>query len=231
MSEHAWDDAYLSIRTALVKIAAQHVTYPVAVALAREALGWEAGTKPARYRCGRPRCVVCEQAELRPGTVGPATQRVIDEVKRDIAFYMPKGAEATANPPAPGVVDPGQPSAPGTTTAIGMTADQVMPCCGRAWKDHSAIFGAVRCPDVTSAAAPQPAPRPGRKMVLPLVIRDLHDRADAGRQKYGTFLYTENGRDALMDAYQEALDLVMYLRQAIEERGPAGSARVPGVRP
>jgi hypothetical protein len=29
---------------------------------------------------------------------------------------------------------------------------------------------------------------------------------------------TNNGRDSLMDAYQEALDLVMYLRQAIEER-------------
>lgn len=27
-----------------------------------------------------------------------------------------------------------------------------------------------------------------------------------------------NGRDALVDAYQEALDLTMYLRQAIEER-------------
>jgi len=37
--------------------------------------------------------------------------------------------------------------------------------------------------------------------------------------KYHTYLLTHNGRDALIDAYQEALDLAMYLRQAIEERG------------
>jgi hypothetical protein len=36
--------------------------------------------------------------------------------------------------------------------------------------------------------------------------------------KYGTPLQTNNGRDALMDAYQEACDMVMYLRQAIAER-------------
>lgn len=31
-------------------------------------------------------------------------------------------------------------------------------------------------------------------------------------------LQAHNGRDPLVDAYQEALDLVVYLRQAIEER-------------
>jgi len=54
--------------------------------------------------------------------------------------------------------------------------------------------------------------------VLDLVVRDLVDRAEAGNKKYGTYLETGNGRDALIDAYQEALDLCMYLRQAIEER-------------
>jgi hypothetical protein len=42
-----------------------------------------------------------------------------------------------------------------------------------------------------------------------------------GRRKYGTALEANNGRDALMDAYQEALDLAMYLRQAIAERDGA----------
>jgi hypothetical protein len=32
-----------------------------------------------------------------------------------------------------------------------------------------------------------------------------------GRQRYGTFLYPDNGRDSLVDAYQEALDLPVYL--------------------
>jgi hypothetical protein len=36
--------------------------------------------------------------------------------------------------------------------------------------------------------------------------------------KYGKTLQTFNGRDALTDAYQESLDLCMYLRQMIEER-------------
>ena len=41
---------------------------------------------------------------------------------------------------------------------------------------------------------------------------------ELGLERYGTKLQTFNGRDALWDAYQEALDLVMYLRQAIMER-------------
>ena len=52
-----------------------------------------------------------------------------------------------------------------------------------------------------------------------LVTSDMRDRDKVGRERYGTPLQTNNGRDALVDAYQEALDLVVYLRQAIEERG------------
>jgi hypothetical protein len=68
------------------------------------------------------------------------------------------------------------------------------------------------------AAIHEPDPVPGDKIVLELVMKDLNDRAQVGKEKYGTYLMTNNGRDALMDAYQEALDFVMYLRQAIEER-------------
>jgi hypothetical protein len=50
------------------------------------------------------------------------------------------------------------------------------------------------------------------------VIADMHERDQVGRERYGTPLQAHNGRDALVDAYQEALDLVVYLRQAIEER-------------
>jgi hypothetical protein len=39
-----------------------------------------------------------------------------------------------------------------------------------------------------------------------------------GVKKYGTVLHPFNGRDALRDAYEEAMDLCVYLRQAIEER-------------
>ena len=57
-----------------------------------------------------------------------------------------------------------------------------------------------------------------RTPVWDLVIADMHERKEFGRRKYGTFLQPFNGRDALVDAYQEALDLCVYLRQEIEER-------------
>lgn len=54
--------------------------------------------------------------------------------------------------------------------------------------------------------------------ILPLVIADLEARAAAGIMTYGTLLRPFNGRDALKDAYEEALDLAMYLKQAMIER-------------
>lgn len=68
------------------------------------------------------------------------------------------------------------------------------------------------------AANPQPAPTGDGQPVLELVIADLQARDAVGRVKYGTTLRAHNGRDALMDAYQESLDQAMYLRQAIAER-------------
>lgn len=69
------------------------------------------------------------------------------------------------------------------------------------------------------AAAHQPAPTPNEgRPVWDLVIEDMQERDRVGRERYGTPLQTNNGRDALVDAYQEALDLVVYLRQAIAER-------------
>jgi len=68
---------------------------------------------------------------------------------------------------------------------------------------------------------PQQDPKPGKTPVTGLVISDLRIRQLLGVEKYGTELKTQNGRDALIDAYQEALDLVMYLRQTIEEKREA----------
>lgn len=67
------------------------------------------------------------------------------------------------------------------------------------------------------ADVPQPRPVGTGRIVLGLVLDDLCARAKFGAAKYGTYLRAGNGRDALMDAYQEALDMVMYLRQAIED--------------
>ena len=65
---------------------------------------------------------------------------------------------------------------------------------------------------------PEKDPLPGIDSVTDLVMLDLHERRKMGIKKYGNELQTHNGRDALIDAYQEALDLCLYLRQAIEER-------------
>lgn len=66
---------------------------------------------------------------------------------------------------------------------------------------------------------PEPAPKVSmHPAVWPLVIRDMADRDTFGREKYGVPLQPHNGRDALKDAYQEALDLAVYLRTAIYER-------------
>lgn len=71
----------------------------------------------------------------------------------------------------------------------------------------------------TDRLDPQPPPN---KNTLPaiwdLVIADMVHRDQQGFEKYGMRLQPNNGRDALFDAYQEALDLCVYLRQAIYER-------------
>lgn len=71
----------------------------------------------------------------------------------------------------------------------------------------------------TTMSAHEPAPKASaHPAVWPMVVRDMADRDLTGRAKYGTPLQPHNGRDALVDAYQEALDLAVYLRQAIYER-------------
>ena len=62
-----------------------------------------------------------------------------------------------------------------------------------------------------------PVPNDG-PAIQDLVIADIEARKKVGLERYGTLLQAYNGRDALRDAYEEALDLAMYLRQEIEER-------------
>jgi hypothetical protein len=53
--------------------------------------------------------------------------------------------------------------------------------------------------------------------VYRLVIEDVEQRAAVGKRKYGVTLRPHNGRNALLDAYEEALDKVQYLRQLMLE--------------
>jgi hypothetical protein len=60
------------------------------------------------------------------------------------------------------------------------------------------------------------------------VSADLKYRAEVGRSKYGTYLTTDNGRDALVDLYEELLDAYMYSVQYQMENRSDFSASVAG---
>lgn len=65
----------------------------------------------------------------------------------------------------------------------------------------------------------QPMPTPNNNpAVWPIVMADMQARHELGIKRYGTPLQPHNGRDALRDAYEESLDLAVYLRTAIFER-------------
>lgn len=63
----------------------------------------------------------------------------------------------------------------------------------------------------------QPPPVPGSRVVDDLVVDAVRARSAMGVEKYGTMLMTFNGRDALEDAAQEAVDCAKYLIQCLEE--------------
>jgi hypothetical protein len=54
-------------------------------------------------------------------------------------------------------------------------------------------------------------------IVVEALAYDMEERAAVGFKRYGTHLQPHNGRDALADAYAEALDEVVYLKQAVIE--------------
>lgn len=51
-----------------------------------------------------------------------------------------------------------------------------------------------------------------------LVIKDMEARRLHGIEKYGVPVQPGNGRDALIDLYQELLDACVYIRQELEKQ-------------
>jgi hypothetical protein len=70
----------------------------------------------------------------------------------------------------------------------------------------------------TKQAAPEITELPESMSVQAMVLKDVATRMVIGKERYGTLLYPNNGRDMLRDAYEEALDLAVHLRGAIAER-------------
>jgi hypothetical protein len=59
----------------------------------------------------------------------------------------------------------------------------------------------------------QPLPTPGRECVQDALIAEIQARKALGEERYGSPLMTHNGRDAIRDAREEAVDLAVYLMQ------------------
>lgn len=70
----------------------------------------------------------------------------------------------------------------------------------------------------------QPDPTPGKEVVGIHVIKDMEERMKLGFIRYGTYLQTHNGRDALQDLYEELIDATMYIKQRIMEEQNAESS-------
>jgi hypothetical protein len=60
------------------------------------------------------------------------------------------------------------------------------------------------------------------------LIADMRERHELGVKKYGVALQVNNGRDALVDAYQESLDLLVYSQQARMRLGTMSLRAHPG---
>lgn len=104
-----------------------------------------------------------------------------------------------------------------TSCSALLTADVNRYRTGKGWYCQK-CWDADKDSQPSKRLKPQPPPE---KNDLPhvwdLVIKDMHERDQWAAGKYGTHLQPFNGRDALIDAYQEALDLSVYLRQAMYE--------------
>lgn len=65
----------------------------------------------------------------------------------------------------------------------------------------------------------QPLPKKNDHIdIQSLVLEDVRARRELGIERYGTALQPHNGRDMLLDAYEEALDLAICLKGVIVER-------------
>lgn len=66
---------------------------------------------------------------------------------------------------------------------------------------------------------PMPTMSEESRDVQEALLQMIRERRQVGVQRYGSPLMTHNGRDALQDALEEAVDLAAYLMQLRMERG------------
>lgn len=79
--------------------------------------------------------------------------------------------------------------------------------------------------DDVEARYPRPIPWEQPKSLIARVVADMRERDQLGRARYGVPLTAHNGRDQLVDLYQELLDGAAYARAAMLE-GNVGLADI-----
>lgn len=87
--------------------------------------------------------------------------------------------------------------------------DQPLPAAGRGPLSHDLVIGSFRRSYSGSA-------------MLETVCAEVEERRQLGISRYGRPLQAHNGRDALLDMYQELLDGLAYGATAITEGTPRG---------
>lgn len=113
-----------------------------------------------------------------------------------------------------------------TVVVYGMEDHCPVPDCDRSGKQtHEHTYGLG---EKSQREGDQPPPiLNASRDIQSLVIEDMEARRALGIKRYGTALKAHNGRDALVDLYEELLDAVMYAKQAIVERD-SHVAQAPG---
>jgi hypothetical protein len=188
---------------------AAHVCLVCRVGFLEPVVTLRSGEPVAGRRRTCPRCRA-QQSKL---TRGLTSSRRAPEVEVEIAIFFehdsrcadPLGVHAACPQRAPRV--------------LGAAVHHSR--CERPDEDHACCYwssAAQEPPRNDQPVGGQVRPVPsGERPSWAVVIDDMKVRDDHGRQKYGTPLQPNNGRDSLWDAYEESLDQTVYLRNAIDE--------------
>lgn len=107
-------------------------------------------------------------------------------------------------------------------------------------RPHGNCTGAIAAQGGYGGAITQTGTREGRKGdsqgmptvntepdIQSRVIADIEKRRELGISRYGTALQPNNGRNALLDLYEELIDAVMYTKQRlVEQEGALTSEQI-----
>lgn len=88
-------------------------------------------------------------------------------------------------------------------------------------EEQSKPIAAERTPawDLVIAYVKQVFPPPEEEPIVKTILADMAERDQVGRKRYGMPLTSHNGRNHLIDAYQEGLDYAVYLMAKLDELG------------